>query len=632
VTESEIRILFEEAFEHHANGRLQLARGRYQQVLEYDPKHVEALHHLGLVFLQSGDLSLAISKIRKSVELAPENTDALTNLGYCFNQAFRFGEAANCCESAVRLEPQNDIAWTNLGNAYRGLRHWGQAQRCYSEAYNLDADNPAYIYNLGLIYFDQQNYKMASDFFRKSLSINCGTAEVHNNLGACLIKLKEPTAALPHLKTAIHLMPNYAEAWSNRGVALNDMRRHDEALESYSRALELMPNYAEAWSNRGVTLNDMRRHEEALESYSRALELMPNYAEAWSNRGVTLNDMRRHEEALESYSRALEFEADNPEAQFNRSVLELSRKEFQSGFQGYSSRWRKRGFPSHHFKTSVPAFKPGSGQASILLWAEQGLGDEVFYAGRLHQAFNEFQRIGLIADKRLHLTLKRSFPSLKLFVRGIESAVIPADEFDSHAPIGDLGRIMSTNETEIKCSRRPYFVPDAARRATFLKESVFEQGKTVCGLAWFSLNKRIGPEKSIELEKLLPILKNPRLCFVNLQYGEVASDIAALKKRVGVTIHQIQDLNIHNDIDGLLAAVDSCDIVVTTSNVVAHLAGAVGKKGCVLVPYSTGRIWYWHQNEVMSLWYPTLRIIYQDNPLNWEGAIKEVQEWLELHI
>jgi tetratricopeptide (TPR) repeat protein len=598
VTESEIRILFEEAFEHHANGRLQLARGRYQQVLEYDPKHVEALHHLGLVFLQSGDLSLAISKIRKSVELAPENTDALTNLGYCFNQAFRFGEAANCCESAVRLEPQNDIAWTNLGNAYRGLRHWGQAQRCYSEAYNLDADNPAYIYNLGLIYFDQQNYKMASDFFRKSLSINCGTAEVHNNLGACLIKLKEPTAALPHLKTAIHLMPNYAEAWSNRGVALNDMRRHDEALESYSRALELMPNYAEAWSNRGVTLNDMRRHEEALESYSRALE----------------------------------FEADNPEAQFNRSVLELSRKEFQSGFQGYSSRWRKRGFPSHHFKTSVPAFKPGSGQASILLWAEQGLGDEVFYAGRLHQAFNEFQRIGLIADKRLHLTLKRSFPSLKLFVRGIESAVIPADEFDSHAPIGDLGRIMSTNETEIKCSRRPYFVPDAARRATFLKESVFEQGKTVCGLAWFSLNKRIGPEKSIELEKLLPILKNPRLCFVNLQYGEVASDIAALKKRVGVTIHQIQDLNIHNDIDGLLAAVDSCDIVVTTSNVVAHLAGAVGKKGCVLVPYSTGRIWYWHQNEVMSLWYPTLRIIYQDNPLNWEGAIKEVQEWLELHI
>jgi hypothetical protein len=62
--------------------------------------------------------------------------------------------------------------------------------------------------------------------------------------------------------------------------------------------------------------------------------------------------------------------------------------------------------------------------------------------------------------------------------------------------------------------------------------------------------------------------------------------------------------------------------------VTAHLAGSIGKKGCVLVPFSRGKIWYWHLSDVYSFWYPSLKVFYQDNPRSWSSAIDQMMDWV----
>jgi hypothetical protein len=268
----------------------------------------------------------------------------------------------------------------------------------------------------------------------------------------------------------------------------------------------------------------------------------------------------------------------------------------------------------------------------LLLWAEQGIGDEIFYAGLLPQALEKFSNISLVADKRLHPILSRSFPMVTLLERGQPIKPESLERADCQAPIGNLAHILGLDSGAIVSTRRPFLVANKEHCAKFKIRAPFASGKTICGVAWKSHNQDFGEEKSIGLEKLGPILKNAQLEFVNLQYGEVDSDIQKVRNRFNVNIHQIEEVDAYNDIDGLLALIDACDIIITSSNVTAHLAGAVGKVGCVFVPVSKGRIWYWHPDDGDSFWYPSLKVFHQRDIHDWTDAIRQARTWIEREV
>jgi ADP-heptose:LPS heptosyltransferase len=158
--------------------------------------------------------------------------------------------------------------------------------------------------------------------------------------------------------------------------------------------------------------------------------------------------------------------------------------------------------------------------------------------------------------------------------------------------------------------------------------AAFGGGRRVCGIAWHSANKRFSAAKSIDLAQLRPLLETPDTVFVNLQYGAVDAELEALHAKTGLRIHRIEGLDVREDIDGLAALIDACDAVVTTSNVTVHLAGALGKRGAVLVPHAKGRPWYWHEGDGRSLWYPCLDLFPQHDPSDWSRPIEACARWL----
>ncbi|NDD91642.1 hypothetical protein EBZ37_06120 [bacterium] len=127
---------------------------------------------------------------------------------------------------------------------------------------------------------------------------------------------------------------------------------------------------------------------------------------------------------------------------------------------------------------------------------------------------------------------------------------------------------------------------------------------------------------------MVSALQIPGMRFVNLQYGSVKAEIQSVRARLGIEVHEIEDLDTFNDIEGLMALISACDIVVTTSNVTAHLAGSMGKRGAVLVPLDKGRIWYWHDHDDHSLWYPSLRLFFQEHSSGWTKPLQACAEWI----
>jgi len=639
----------------------------YSKALEFDENYAIAWSNKGVILNDHFDvIDEAISCFERALQLIPSYADAHLNLGVAHAKNKNYSKAFEHYESALKYDPHCVEAWINRGNAFNDLKRHEEALASFgcaiklqpnlpeawgfqSKAFNdlkrheealASADNairlrPHFVEawnNRGVALGDLKRHEEALASYERSIELKPDHAEAWSNRGNALNDLRRHEEALASYERSIELKPDYAEAWSNRGVALNDLRRHGEALASYERSIELKPDHAEAWSNRGNALNDLRRHEEALASYERSIELKPDYAEAWSNRGVALNDLRRHGEALASYERSIELKPDYAEAFNNKGLLQLSQKEFLSGFENILWRWKTKDFLSQPLKTVLPHCNPSIRGKNLLLWAEQGIGDEIFYAGLLPVAQGRFSSISLVANTRLHPILARSFPKIALLDRNQTTMTESIVGMDFQAPIGDLGHLLRLSSEEIKETRRPFLKADQTKLAAFESKALFSSGKIVCGLAWRSHNKRFGEEKSIGLKQLEPILRNPQLEFINLQYGGVDSEIREAESRFGATIHQIRGLDVYYDIDGLLAVINACDMVITTSNVTAHLAGSIGKKGCLLVPYSKGKIWYWHLNDTYCFWYPSLRVLYQGDRYDWTDTIRQARKWMEQNL
>jgi len=82
---------------------------------------------------------------------------------------------------------------------------------------------------------------------------------------------------------------------------------------------------------------------------------------------------------------------------------------------------------------------------------------------------------------------------------------------------------------------------------------------------------------------------------------------------------------------GLADVIEACDVVLTTSNSTAHLAGALAKDTIIVLPFGRGRIWYWiNEKAGRSLWYPSVQIAAQSAPAqDWSGVATQAAHMLD---
>lgn len=559
-------------------------------------------------------------------------TVAVAPINETFRKAFalhqngRLAEAQVLYAQVLQADPRHfdSLHLLGLAKVQSGATEAGAA--LIRQALAVRPGVPEACYNLGHALLTLNRPSEALDSFLLALQHNPRDAQCQFEAGNALQDLKRTDEAVARYDEAIRLDPLFAEAFNNRGIALKDAGRVDEAVASYDRALALRPRYAEAHSNRGNALKDLFRFAEALACHDAAIGLKPDYAEAHYNRGNVLGEMKLYEEALASYDRAIALRPHYAEARHNKALLLLGRGRWREGFALYPARWQTPGFGGATYRGDAPRWDGRSTEGDLLLWAEQGIGDEIFHAGLLPLIPTATMRVTLATDKRLHAIFGRSLPHVSLRDSGDLQSPIHG-VYTAQAPLGDLGGILGVDEERVAARGPAFLQADELRRAALTSAPGFPGQRPVVGLSWKSSNKKFGADKSLRLVDLLPVLSLPGLSFVNLQYGDVADDIAEVRQSCGVDVHQVEGLDLFNDIDGLMALVAACDVVVTTSNVTAHVAGSIGKKAVVLVPDGKGCLWYW-QGGSNNLWYPSLTRIAQQRIGDWDSAIAAAATWV----
>jgi hypothetical protein len=77
------------------------------------------------------------------------------------------------------------------------------------------------------------------------------------------------------------------------------------------------------------------------------------------------------------------------------------------------------------------------------------------------------------------------------------------------------------------------------------------------------------------------------------------------------------------EIDQTSALVSCLDLVISVDTSVAHLAGALGRRVWILLPYTPDYRWTLDRED--SPWYPTARLVRQTETRVWSGVLERVR-------
>ena len=137
------------AAKHHQEGRIEDAEQLYRQVLNNNPRNVDALRMLAMVAATAKRYDDAERLLRKAVGIAPDFLTAVVDLGRVLKEQDRFEEAIDCFKNAIAINPNNPHTHFLLASAYSPAALNHEAAREYRRALDLAPEHPGALLGLG---------------------------------------------------------------------------------------------------------------------------------------------------------------------------------------------------------------------------------------------------------------------------------------------------------------------------------------------------------------------------------------------------------------------------------------------------------------------------------------------------
>jgi len=456
-----------------------------------------------------------------------------------------------------------------------------------------------------------------------ALSLRKDSVVCLNSLSTALISMEQYEIAQTCARHALAINRNYWPAYGNLAVSLAAMNDHLGACNCYDQAIKLASDVGMLYSNRANSLTKLQRFDEALADYETAFKTGENSAIIHLNYGHLLEEVQKFSSALAAYNRAIEIDPTNAEARYNRSLLNLYLKNFKEGWAEHDWRWKRKKLDTIPFTTEKPVWTRTHPKGRVLVWAEQGVGDHIFFSSFLKELCADTTKVLVTLDPRLLSLFRRSFPKIEFF--SLDN-VIAEDLYDYHIAMADLAAQYRPSIESYNCTVAPYLYSDPERvsviKSRLHEEFSIHKDSLIVGISWSSKNSHSGSKRSLELEALAQAISKKNICLVNLQYGEVSNQLKQLKNNCDIEVLSFSAIDNTNDLDGLAALMQACDLVISADNSTVHLAGALGKPTWICLPAVSN--WRWFVDGRESPWFPATTLYRQDHAGQWTPVLSQI--------
>jgi tetratricopeptide (TPR) repeat protein len=413
--------------------------------------------------------------------------------------------------------------------------------------------------------------------------------------------------------------------------ALVRLARAAHAARDYARAAALWGQVVEREPENAATLNDLGllvarefgEFERGEALLRRALVADPGNPDASANLAWVRCEQGAYEEGFRLFDEQIQAAPADEEMRLMRAVARLKRGDFAAGWDEYAAR-----FASAVATRRPYAFAPWGGGAvdggALLVYGEQGLGDQIMFASCLPDLLAQVTDCVVECDPRLGALFARSFPAARV-VTASQSDPRPAwlaaaPPIRAQVAIGDLPRRYRRTSADFP-PHTGYLRADPARVRVWRERLAALGPAPHIGLSWRggTATSRRGL-RSLELAQLAPLLRGVRATWVSLQYTDCRAELEVLRRDHGLAVHHWQAAI--DDYDETAALVAALDAVVSVCTAIVHLAGALGQRALVMVPYAAE--WRYGAIGDTMPWYPSLRLLRQRAPGAWPELVERV--------
>lgn len=424
-------------------------------------------------------------------------------------------------------------------------------------------------------------------------------------------------------RRALEIDPELGSAHTNLAAALWGQGRLDEAGRHCREAIRLNPGQSVNRFNLALILRHAGRLAEAeavYRSLGPAEREDPRYFTELGNLLVEAGS--DFEEARRCFRRAQALSQD-PRPLLFEAVLDLLQGNFADGWDRYEARKLTSDQRWHRAYAQYPEWNGEPlGEAGLLVYGEQSLGDQIMFASMLPDVLARASRLTVLCDPRLQPLFARSFPAISVVAdpaEGREPRVAGLRGIERQAGSGSLGRLFRRRADDFP-PLASYLRPDPGAVHAWV-ERLAELGPGLkVGLSWRGGTQGTGlRRRSIPPGALAQVLAQPGVCWISLQHGASEEELAAVAAQGSPSITSFPGVT--GDLDALAALCGALDLVITVCNTNVHVCGAIGREVWVLAPLVPE--WRYGAAGERMPWYPAARVLRQRIHGDWSGVLQE---------
>ena len=415
-----------------------------------------------------------------------------------------------------------------------------------------------------------------------------------------------------------------AEFYRDLGKKYIEEGNFYDAILCYKNSIQLEPENYDSWFYLAFALNGNKQIDDAIIAYQKALLINPEAVSVYRNLGNIFYTIKNDPEmAIQCYEKLVEYQPENINAKGALGAAYLKAKNYKEGWEYFENR------PNKEIVVSIRGIFPDSPIKTKPLWLGEPIENKilyVYYEGGFGDAIMFARYLPLLKNKCKKVLFRPQVGCIELFKENnLDTEVLDTSvaenqlDFDVHTPIMSLPYLLKLN-TEKDLPFAQGYLKSSPEKVKFYKEKYFDNNKFKIGIKWQG-NTVYETKRSITLDLFYKLFELKNTQFYSLQKDE---GIEQLERAFE---YDIVDLgSTFNDFSDTAAAIENLDLIICNDTSVAHLAGAMGKKCWIVLPFIQD--WRWTSDLSYCAWYKSVRFFQQSEDGNWSSAFERVYEEL----
>ena len=523
--------------------------------------------------------------------------------------------------------PNDPAVLSCLGLLYLNLALFNRAKKYLQKSYNIKS-LPATVEGLGLLYFYTNKKEQALRYFEEisDKTINMDVLDKYTDL---LLEDKKYTLALKIAEKYKKLYPLSKEAEEKYGFCLMNVGKFQEAYNIFSKLVNKYPKFSKGWQKLGL-IYEMYYHDEEMAKmcYENIVKCGDKFC-GYSNLLINASKRFDFDDAFKYIKKIDNLIKKNNsgkktsdlylDVNFTKSVIYFKHRDFLKAYKYYLKK-------TYNLMTLKPLNKlkniwNGKGihkNETLLVYLDQGIGDEIMFSRYLPLIAKNFKLIKVL-DKTGKLTdlLKRSFKEYKNIVFYTYKNRMP--KYDKSVIASSLPYLLKMDIDEIPLSKG-YYTADNKKVTKYEKH--FKTNKLKVGICWEagSAGWRELLNRTLNISLFEPFFKVKNVEFYSFQVNPTMDNYKNYKNLINLG-------STFENYDDTAGALKNLDLLITVDTSVAHLAGALGVKTFMLLPYCPD--WRWFDNDKTTEWYDSIKIYKQTHTNTWDDVIENIKKDLE---